>query len=57
MKIIFHLQLSAHIHRPDDLDRHPASGSSSSSAFLPATPESRGADLLAHISERHNSYR
>lgn len=57
MKMIFHLQLSAHIHRPDDLDRHPSSGTSSSSAFLPATPESRGADLLAHISERHNSYR
>lgn len=52
----FILQLSAHIHRPDDLDRHPSSGTSAS-AFMPVTPESRGADLLAHISERHNSYR
>lgn len=52
----FILQLSAHINRPDDLDRHPSPGNSAS-AFVPVTPESRGADLLAHISERHNSYR
>lgn len=46
---------SAHRHRSDESNRH----ASSTSNILPppSTPEARGADILGHISERHNSYR
>lgn len=45
-----------HHHRSEDGDRL----SSSSTANIlppPGTPESRSADILSHISERHSSYR
>lgn len=45
-------------HRYDDTNRSHGSGSNTSNILPPpSAPESRSADILSHISERHNSYR
>lgn len=38
-------------------DRHGTSNNTSNILPPPSAPESRSADILSHISERHNSYR
>lgn len=49
---------SASGHRSDDANRHGSSSCSTPNILPPpSTPEARSADILSHISERHNSYR
>lgn len=44
-------------HGNDDSKRHGSSSNTSNIFPPPSAPESRSADILSHISERHNSYR
>ncbi|XP_031618570.1 uncharacterized protein LOC116337810 isoform X4 [Contarinia nasturtii] len=43
-------------HGYDDTNRHGSSSNTSNIFPPPSAPESRSADILSHISERHNSY-